>query len=184
MTKITIIAATDAEITPIMSYFGDKLTYLVSGIGPVASAIAVGRAMKDFAPNLVLGVGIAGAIDHSLAIGQAVIVARDYVADLGAFRGDKFEKFDSPVVEYPYIVDGFQSVTARTVSSACAPFIDDQSQIETMEGAALMLAAKTIGVRFMQLRTISNYVDSPRSAWQIERAIELLPPAIAQLLKI
>ncbi|MEG0656560.1 MAG: hypothetical protein RR465_06035 [Mucinivorans sp.] len=186
MTKITIIAATQAEIAPIVSCFGDKFDYIVSGIGSLSTAIAVMRAVRDFAPNLVLGVGVAGAIDRSLSLGQAVIVARDYVADLGAFRGqahEKFEHFESQVVEYPYVVDGFTSVSARTVNAACGLFVDDHSQIETMEGAALMLTAKALGVRFMQLRTISNYVDSPRVEWQIAHAIELLPSAVARLLK-
>lgn len=185
MTKITIIAATEAETAPIMSYFGDKLTYCVSGIGPVSSAIATMKAIAEHKPNLVLGVGIAGAVDRGLEIAQAVIVSRDYIADLGAIRSDgRFEKFDSPIVEYPYVVDGFSCVRARTVSVACAPFIDDDSQIETMEGASMMLTAKALGVRFMQMRTISNYVDDRRENWQIERAIQALPAAVARLLKI
>lgn len=184
MTKITIIAATELEMTPIMSYFGDKFTYYVSGVGPVASAIATMKAIAEHKPNLVLGVGIAGAVDRELQIEEAVIVARDYIADLGAIRGDgHFEAFDSPRVEYPYIVDGFRSVRARTVSVACAPFIADDSQIETMEGASMMLTAKALGVRFMQLRTISNYVDDKREHWQIERAVQALPAAVARLLK-
>lgn len=184
MTKIVIITATNAEIEPIVSYFGDKFSYVVSGIGSLATAIATIRAIDEHKPNLVLQVGIAGAVDRSLNISQAVVVARDYVADLGAFRGATFEVFESTVVEYPYIVDGFESVTARTVNVACANFLGDDSQIETMEGAAFMLSAKSRGVRFMQMRTISNYVDEPRGEWRVKEAIDSLPLAVARLLNL
>lgn len=184
MTKITIFAATELEIAPVVSYFGDRFAYCVTGVGSAATAVAVMQNLVQNKPNLALQVGIAGAIDHSLAIAGSVVVSRDYVADMGAFRDGNFVQFESEVAEYPYVTDGFRNVTARTVNAACTPYIKDDAQIETMEGAAFMMAARTSGVRFMQIRTISNYIDTPRAEWQIERAVAALPPTVARLLGV
>lgn len=182
MTKIALIAATEAEIAPIVSVFGDRFRYKVTGIGPVAAALGVAELIAEHHPNLVVNVGIAGAIDDRLTLGQAVLVCRDYVADVGAWRGGRFERFETEVIEWPYVVEGFLGVRARTVSGACAPYIIDDSQIESMEGAAVMAGAKKAGVRVMQLRTLSNYIQQPRDQWQIKEAIAALPTAVGRLL--
>lgn len=184
MTKITIFAATELEMAPLMSVFGDRFSYCTTGVGSTATTMAVMLNLAQSKPHLALGVGIAGAIDHSIAIGEAVIVNRDYVADLGAFRDGNFVQFDSEVVQYPYVTDSFRSVSARTVNAACTPYIKDAAQIETMEGAAFMMAARASTARFMHLRTISNYIDTPRAEWQVERALAALPTAVARLLNI
>lgn len=185
MTKIAILAATESEISPVRAFFGDRFTYVATGIGIASTTIETLAAIDVEKPNLVLQIGIAGAIDRGLAIGQAVVVSRDYIADIGAWRGESgFERFATPTFEYPYVVDGFDSVTARTVSTACAPWIEDESQIETMEGAAFMAAAKLRGVRFMQMRVISNYVDEPRGQWSVDQSIAAIAAAISRLLKL
>lgn len=183
MTKIAILAATAAELEPVKARFGDKYIYSVTGIGVLETAISTLKTVAEHHPNLLLQVGIAGAVSREIELLQAVVVSRDYIADMGAWRGEAgFEKFDTTVIEYPYIVDGFDSVRARTVTTACANWIADDSQIETMEGAAFMAAAASQSVRFMQLRVISNYIDTPRKEWLVPQAIEAIPDAIAKLL--
>lgn len=184
MTKITIFAATELEIAPVMSCFGDRFAYCVTGVGSAATAVSVMQNLAQNKPNLALQVGIAGAIDHSLTIAGAVVVSRDYVADLGAFRDGNFVQFESEVTEYPYVTDGFRKVTARTVNAACTPYINDNAQIETMEGAAFMMAARANAVRFMQIRTISNYIDTPRAEWKTDLAVAALSGAVARLFNI
>lgn len=185
MTKIAIIAATQTELAPVRAAFGDTYIYSVSGIGSTATAIATLSLIATHQPHLIVQVGIAGAISTDLAPLESVVVARDYQADLGAWRGDRFEPFESAVVEYPYVVDGFRSVSARTVATACATWIDDDSEIETMEGAAFMIAASSYTgyrVRFMQMRVISNYVAQPRCEWMVAEAITAIPSALGRLL--
>ena len=182
MTKIALLAATEAEIAPLVSVFGDRFVYKTTGVGPSAAAIGTAELVAAERPNLVVNVGIAGAVDRSLELGEAVLVCRDYAADLGAWRGDRFEPFAGEIIEWPYVVEGFRSVRARTVSTACAPWIADDSQIESMEGFGAMAAAKRLGVRTMQLRIISNYVDQPRAEWRVAEAIAALPAAVARLL--
>lgn len=184
MTKIIITTATELEMTPIMSYFGDKFIYNITGIGPVNCAISTIQAISEHHPNLILQVGIAGAVDCSLELCESVIVSSDYMADIGAWRGSGFERFDTQLIDYPYIVDGFRSVAARTVSTACATWINDESAIESMEGAAFMQAAKAMGCRYMQMRTISNYVHQPRSEWRVAQAVAALPAAVERLLQM
>lgn len=187
MTKIAIIAATEAELAPVRGAFGDAYIYSVTGIGPAATAVATLSLISNHQPHLIVQVGIAGAISPHIALLEPVVVARDYQGDLGAWRGDGigFVPFDSAVIEYPYVVDGFRSVRARTVTTACAPWIDDDSEIETMEGAAFMIAASSYTgyrVRFMQMRVISNYVTQPRHEWMVAEAIAELPSALGRLL--
>lgn len=182
MTKIALIAATEAEIAPLVSVFGDRFAYKVTGIGPVAAAIGTAELIAQEKPNLVVNIGIAGAIDPSLALCQAVLVCRDYMADVGAWRAERFEHFTTEIIEWPYVTEGFANVQARTVSGACAHYIVDESQIESMEGAAVMGMAKRLGVRVMQLRILSNYVGQPRAEWRISDAIAALPDALGRLL--
>jgi futalosine hydrolase len=58
-----------------------------------------------------------------------------------------------------------------------------QPDIETMEGAAFLYACQSIGLKCLQLRSISNYVDSrDRTAWNIPLAIRNLNQTLAELL--
>ena len=77
--KILLIAATSAEIQPFVNHFkvplnseiviGDiQVLTIVSGAGMVATAYSLGIALRNFQPDLILNVGIAGAITVTVAV--------------------------------------------------------------------------------------------------------------------
>ena len=52
--------------------------------------------------------------------------------------------------------------------------------VESMEGAAVFYVAKQIGIPFLQVRAISNYVEvRDTSKWQIEKALIALSKTIS-----
>lgn len=177
---ILIIAATEIEIAPCRAVAGCE--FVVSGMGATNAAIATVRAIQRFAPTLVVQVGIAGATDKTIAIGEVVFVTSDYQADLGAWRNDSFTKFESERFSIENRTS-LRSVAARSVNTACVTYVNDDAQIESMEGAAFMQAAATCGTPCVEIRSISNYTDSPRGEWQIERAIAALPAALDEIIK-
>jgi len=186
MSRIVILAATENEIAGCRDIEG--LIPVVTGIGATNTAIATMSAVKGYWPALMIQIGIAGAYGRNLPLGEAVLVASDRQADLGAWRGDRFEAFENhaPLIECPWIPDVRWKkpiVRAQSVNCAASPLVATElAEIETMEGAAFFAAAAECEVKFLQLRTISNYVDTPREVWEVERAIAALPGALRELL--
>ncbi|CDN30346.1 hypothetical protein BN938_0240 [Mucinivorans hirudinis] len=171
-----IIAATEKEIATCRHMVDCE--FVVSGMGASNTAISLCRAVEKYSPNFILQIGIAGAIDKSLALGEAVFVISDYQADLGAWRSEGvFVSFATPKIEVTNNTP-FRSVTARSVTTACSPIVNDGSQIESMEGAAFFQAAQSYNIKFAQIRAISNYMDTPRCEWQIEKALAALSDAV------
>lgn len=176
---ILVIAATELEIAPCRSITGCK--FIVSGMGATNTAIATMSAAIEFKPSLIIQIGIAGAIDHRLNIGDVFFVTDDYQADLGAWRDGCFIPFETPHLSVENR-SPLRGVSSRSLNTACLPLVNDGAQIETMEGAALFQAAQACSVRALQIRSVSNYVDSPRSEWQIGRAIAALSGALSEVI--
>lgn len=183
MTKLLFIAATQREVLPLIAAFGGRHPIVVAGIGAAEMAINTIRAIEQYEPDMVVNVGIAGAIDRSISICDVVAVASDYQADHGAWRAEerKFVSFTPTVYECEVEFEGVRSVTARTVAMACSPLISDDRQVETMEGAAFFAAARSAGVRMAQIRSISNYVGDPRAEWRVDEAVERLKNVLVEL---
>lgn len=189
MSKIVFIAATQREAAPLLAAFdscsADERSVEISSIGTLAAALSTIGAIERHGPKLVVNFGIAGAIDPDLLIGQVVVVRRDYIADLGAWRAEsqRFEPFESELYLSDFEVDSLCRVSSQTVSTACTPMLAhcNQAQIETMEGAAVMAACRAWRVPCVQIRSISNYVGQPRDQWQIGLAVENLTAAIIKI---
>lgn len=185
LSGVVIVAATEFEIAECRLQMAD-CKFVVSGMGATNTAIATFRAFEIHRPWLMIQVGIAGAVDRDLELGEAVFVTEDFQADLGAWRDAKgrFEPFETPriAVDNP---TRLRSVAARSVNTACSTLVcQSAAQIESMEGAAFFQAAsECAGAKFAQIRTISNYIDSPRNEWQIPLAISRLPDALREVLR-
>lgn len=100
--KILLVAATHAEIEPLLSRFGDAqnpgkiitegLTgdVLIAGVGMVATAFALGRHLALNHYDLAINAGIAGSFDFNIALGEVVLITEDIFAEQGAEDGEEF----------------------------------------------------------------------------------------------
>lgn len=183
--KIVVITATATEQTPLLGIAPchHTIEWVISGMGATNATRATLEALGRHSPDVIMQVGIAGAMPHStLSVGEVVQVSRDRQCDLGAWRGDHFEPFDTPVTTPNLTIAGLRGVSSRSANTACLPPLytaEDIVEIESMEGAAFFdVCAAAEGVRFAQIRSISNRTDQPRHLWEIEKALRNLRGAL------
>ena len=221
---ITLVAATALELKPFLAALqadaawqqlepwryrrGDlELHVLITGPGLMHTAFALGNYLSNHKPDCLLQAGIAGAYDRSLALGQAVVVASETLADLAVEEADGQlrDLFSLGLLEaeaWPFaqgrlwakgLADlGFlpqaHSLSVQTVRGY-APSIEAMqqrypyAQIENMEGAAFFYAAIQAKCPFIALRSISNYVESRnREAWRLDLALPELSRVLQAVL--
>ena len=202
--RILVVAATEFEVGDLRSEVGSQksnIEFLVTGVGMVATAFALGRYFATNQFDLVINLGIAGSFDRSIAMGEVVEVTEDHLSELGAEDDDTFLpietlgfgesicKNDTRLSAYTDI--NIKQVTAITVNTVHGhePSIKKlatriQPELESMEGAAFFYACKQTGMPCLQIRAVSNYVEKRnRDAWQIGLAIKNLNSFAIDLLK-
>ncbi len=214
--RVLIVAATPFELAGSTSAWpavgGDAarragswaLEYLVTGVGPVHTGVLLTEAVLARPPSLILNIGLAGAIDRSLELGEVVHVVREEWADLGIEERDgSFTSAqalglldgDSPpysagrlhVATEPAFAKQVTALTASTVHGAAESVAAlrrrSDAQVESMEGAAVFLVALRQNIPCVQLRAISNYVEPRnRDGWRIELALANLTATVSRLL--
>jgi len=210
--KILLIAATSAEILPFVNHFKVPLNTeisighiqiitIVSGAGMVATAFSLGITLRNFQPDFILNVGIAGAIDRTIELGTLVNVVQDYFYRFGAEDYDQFISASqigilNPELEHlqssPFTIERNEllnsidllkkvnGITVQTVhgnesSIKKLKLQYPEAQTESMEGAAVFYAGFMEQIPVIQLRSISNFVE-PRNrvSWKIPEAIKVL----------
>ncbi|SEL50056.1 futalosine hydrolase [Parapedobacter koreensis] len=193
--KVLIIAATEGEILPFIQSPDEQrsgIDVLVTGVGMVATAFALGQKLVTANYDLLLNVGIAGSFDRAIALGEVVYVYQDTLAELGAEDGEQFmdsvalglakHTFQGALIPSYPVFQGLRQCCGITVNTVHGHerTIDGIIQrlnptVESMEGAAVFYAAHQAGLPAMQIRAISNYVERRNKAsWQIPLAIENL----------
>ncbi len=187
----------------------ENVDVCITGVGLLTSTFRLTKALAYSDYDLVIGAGIAGAFDRNLQLGQCVIVSSEQLADFGAEDGPEFldafdmglEKADeppftagkllNPMDGLPEFMTALPQASALTVLkvSGNEPTIEERTlrygaSVESMEGAALHYACLSLGIPFIQLRSISNYVTRrDRSAWQLKPAIDALNSTLMSWLK-
>ncbi len=173
--KVLFLAATKMELKVVSELYGTYFPTITTGVGAVSTTLATLRAIEEHKPDMVVQIGIAGAISRDLAIGEVTEVLRDFDGDLGAFRSEDNCFISLCDTRYQNCaITKLRGVTARTVNMACSPLLEANAQIESMEGSAFMAAASSCGVMSLQLRAISNYTGDNRDSWDIPKALEEL----------
>jgi len=202
--RILVVAATEFEVGNLRSEVGNRkaeVEFLITGVGMVTTAFALGKHLATNQYDLVINLGIAGSFDRNIALGEVVEVTEDHLSELGAEDdeafltietlgfGESVYKTDTRISTYAELK--LKQVTAITVNTVHG---HDQSikkltgriqpQLESMEGAAFFYACKQAGVPCLQIRAVSNYVEKRnRDAWQIGIAIKNLNSFAINLLK-
>lgn len=174
---------------------------LITGVGMVATAYALGSELAADSYDLVINLGIAGSFDRGIALGEVVEVVTDTLAELGAEDDTVFlpidqmgfgeSRFDATYQLDKLTLPSAKKVTGITVNTVHGNEASIQklqqrlnAQTESMEGAAFFYACRQAGVPCMQLRAISNYVEKRnRDAWQIGPAIKNLNAYALELLE-
>lgn len=206
MPKVLIVAATKLEIEPLLQHYNfnvtgeglfaalscDDISVLITGVGMVNTAFQMGR-YSNHAFDYVMNLGIAGAFNRSLKIGDVVIVAEDTIAEMGAEDGTGFIKYldlnlggtneykNDSKLKNPHL-GGLNLVKAITVNKVHGNEASIKKivelfnpDIESMEGAAFMRACTNMSANCMQLRAISNFVEKrDKSKWNITLAVKNL----------
>lgn len=198
--KILITAATKFELEGITDSLESSYSFntLVTGVGMTTTAFNLGTHLAKNKYDLIVNVGIAGAFNYDLQLGDVVEVISDQFSELGAEDGDSFLSLaDMGLTTEKGILEANHSITHSllkvngiTVNKVHGNEISIQQiverlnpDIESMEGAAFFYACSRIEVDCIQIRAISNYVEKRnRNAWQIELALSNLANELKQIL--
>ena len=106
--NILLVAATQAEIEPFLLHHGflqfpvlgknigdHHLSVLISGVGMVATAFALGNLLNSKSFDLAVNAGIAGSFDPAILPGDLCRVSEDILAEFGAEDGKAFLKAET-----------------------------------------------------------------------------------------
>ncbi|MGI4751020.1 MAG: futalosine hydrolase [Janthinobacterium lividum] len=198
--KTLLVAATQPEIQPLLNHFGEEKPFnvLITGVGMVATAFALGEHFAQKKYDLAINLGIAGSFDRTLNLGEVVEIEEDTLSELGAENGTEFLPIEQlgfgesrfrPID--PMLLLSVKKVRAITVNTVHGEENSIQNitkrlqpQLESMEGAAFFYACKRSMVPSMQIRSVSNYVEKRnRENWKIGLAVKNLNDFAIELLK-
>ena len=205
MKRILVIVAVEAERTALGArcLAAPEVHVVVAGIGRTNAAAATAEALAEARAagtpfTAVISTGIAGALpDSNLALGTVIVADACIYAEEGIAlpegQGDMrvlgFPLGDFPGNRVP--VDGALLRAFHALGSACAIATvatcsgTDAAALavrtrtgamaEAMEGAAVVHAARRVGIPAIEIRSISNTTgDRPAQRWDIAAAFTAL----------
>jgi len=185
-----------------------NIDVLISGIGIPSTTYLLTKTLLKKKYDLVINIGISGSFNPNLKNGDVVNVVEDEFADVGIiehnnnFRSlfdegfiskDKFPFTNSKLISnYQDCEPSLKKVKGITVNSTSgneeqikmrqAKFNAD---VETMEGAAVAYICLIENVKFIQIRSISNFVESRnKDNWDIPLAIKNLTSTVIDFLNV
>ncbi len=185
-----------------------EVSLLITGVGLPLTAYALGRMLGSETFDLVVNAGIAGAFNRNLNLGDVVQVVEDQFADIGVEEADGsfssvhamglIEPNQPPFIHGKLINESakaFDFLPKATAISVNKVHGNESSikkiqklytvDLETMEGAAFFYVCLLESVSFLQLRSVSNYVESRnKENWDIPLAINNLNDVLKQLIQV
>jgi len=208
--QILLCAATGFEIAPVIDFIqqekASNIDVLITGIGLMAATHSLTRAVLTKRPDFILQAGIAGCINHSLPLTKVVLVENENIGDIGVHENGGFRSlFDMNLLDRnarPWknrklsndvealkstgltIVDG---VTVNEISTSAERIQfyrnELQASVESMEGAALHYVGLMENIRFLQIRSLSNFAgERDKSKWVMPQAIGSLNLELQRIL--
>lgn len=213
MINIILVSATVFEIEPTLQFldhyktakphsyiFGKfAIDVCITNVGMVNTAFELGKlAGKHY--DIAINAGVAGSFGE-YDEGEVVNVTDDCFSELGAEDDEEFLSIDflglgqqrlgllklvhNEVTDKLPLVNG---ITVNTIHGNEASIRKVQQEykpdVETMEGAAFILAANSFNWRGIQLRAISNKVEKRnKDNWQMSLAIKNLNEVLVELIK-
>lgn len=183
-----------------------EIDLLIPGIGMTFTAYHLTRALYSSKYDLVINAGIAGSFRDELSIGTVVNVKTEQICDLGIEECNSVVSlFDSGFMEsnqFPFeegkminphnfseldlasvngVTGNISHGSPQSISKITCDFDPD---IESMEGASVFYVCLHEKVPFLEIRAISNYVESrDTTKWDIPLAIENLTDELFRFLR-
>jgi futalosine hydrolase len=177
-----------------------EVEVLITGVGMTATAYHIGKVLDDHY-DMAINAGLAGSFNRNLALGDVVNVVEDHFAELGAEDGERFLSLsdlglqgiqavsNTSRTRNP-VIDALPQVTGITVNtvhgkeeSIARVYERYHPYVESMEGAAFLMACLDERIPCAQVRAVSNYVERRnREAWNIPLAVKQLNQALLAIL--
>lgn len=201
--NILIVAATFAEIQPFLSSIGlngipekgfsvgkHQLNVVITGVGMVATAYALGKELIANNYDLAVNIGVAGSFSKRIQIGELIEINSDVFSELGAEDDDEFITLDelelgevlfsgTSDVRFSTNLKKANAITVNKVHGNEETIVEVKEMfnpiVESMEGAAFFYACEEATIPGVQVRAISNYVERRNKAtWNIPLAVKNL----------
>ncbi len=176
-----------------------KIYFHQSGVGMLATTFSLTKLLMEEKPDLIIQIGIAGCFNNSIALGKIFLIEKEIVGDMGVEENKKwkdifnmkFEKSNYPPYEKKMLVnphiEKFNLLKMKTVTGITVNEITTRKErikqlmkkydpvTESMEGAALHYVCRSLGVPFLQMRAVSNYIgERDKSKWLIKESLHNL----------
>lgn len=207
--KLLLVSATEAELSPLLAHLqklwqsseafifvngSTEIHICITGVGMMATAYHLAKALAAEQYDLALQAGVAGSFNKDIALGELVYVTSDQYGDLGAedhynfldiFELGLLGENDAPfankkiTTDYTHPSITFRRASGLTVNrvagsefTVAARKEQHNCDIESMEGLPFHYACAKENIPFAQVRSISNYV-TPRNkeSWKMKDAI-------------
>lgn len=216
--NILVVSATEFEVKPLLGFLGialptiginkanidfeeKEIKVLVTGVGMVNTALMTGRSVQSNY-DLIINVGVCGAFNRQLELGQLVHITEDILSEMGAEDGGNFLTYDQLNLPGKHIfsenctnsylmVELLKKVKGITVNTVHG---NDESiekvkqlynpDVESMEGAAFFASCLGMKGNYIQIRAISNYVEKrDKEKWQMPLSLKNLNDFLITFLK-
>ncbi|OKS88600.1 futalosine hydrolase [Mucilaginibacter polytrichastri] len=175
-----------------------QIEILITGVGMVATAYALGTHLAVNKYDLVINLGIAGSFDRNIVLGEVVEIIEDTFSELGAEDDGRFLSLTNlGFGEITYKPNGHPFLNIKQVKAITVNKVHGNEasiekiaerlnpQLESMEGAAVFYACRQAGIACVQIRAVSNYVEKRnRDAWKIGLAVKNLNTFAESMLRV
>ena len=207
---LLLCAATPFEIQPTIAFLksdgNHPVRVLITGVGLTAATYSLTKEVTRQKPDLILQAGIAGCLDPQFSLGDVAAIKNEIIGDLGVEEGGAFRSLfelnllgrnDSPWQNGKLSNPDDELLSSTGLRTADGVSVNEIStnpvridqyrslgaQIESMEGAALHYVALREGIRFIQLRSLSNLAaERDKTKWKMDKAIASLNTTLQELL--
>lgn len=135
----------------------------ISGVGAAETAVSVSKLLREGCKFMVLA-GIAGTYDPTCDTGESFAVAEERMPGIP----EAYARIYTP------------SFTPRDLPTAVSNTVQQcgaeapGARLENMEGAVFFALCAEAGVKFCQIRSVSNRVGEPSENWEADVAAESL----------
>ena len=185
-----------------------QIDILITGVGMVPTAVGTTMALAGYRYDAVINAGVCGSFNSEITIGSVLNITSDCLPETGAEDGEHFlsiidlklldqdefpftggklvndSVFESNVINSLRISSGVTVNTVHGNEKNIAAFLGrHNADIESMEGAAFFYSCKMYKAKYIQIRSVSNYIeDRDVSKWNIPLAVQNLNHVLLDLL--